>query len=353
MKIPSKSNFIILACLMLGMVLVFSQNNKTNTTKEKIQLENILKTIEQTEKLLLEAKKNKLGSLKQIELMNSQISYRKELLNTLEQEMTTYQNEIKLSSYYLNQKQDHILKLQKEYIQLLKKKLIDKATFNPILSLVHHENMENRLKRWYLIQWVEKNMLHALKTLDTSQQSLIYHQWNLKIKTIKQDSLIQQSNDEFTCLEEDIKDVRQMMSNFENLESHLLKELIAYKKKKEEIGEIISGSIKFLNLNATKASTKREALKMVFPVDFPIITSRFGKNMESGNPNLLIRNNGLDIQSSSPFVKSAEQAEVIQIRKLPTADYLVITKSGPYYLVYSNLQSVLLKEREKLNKIRP
>lgn len=60
------------------------------------------------------------------------------------------------------------------------------------------------------------------------------------------------------------------------------------------------------------------------------IISRFGKNIESGNKNLIIRNNGIDLQSSNPFVTAAMNAEVVQIRKMPNQLYLLITKTKIY-----------------------
>lgn len=342
-------NIILVLSSAITLAYIYSQDKKSGASEVKQQLNSILQNIEHTEKLVRDAKNKKVSSLKQMELINSQISYRNELLAAMKIEMANYQSEIRQANSDLEHQQALIRSLQKEYVQLLKKKLIHKVTFNSFVSLLNSDHIDTQIKRWYILQWVEKNMLQALQSLDTSQQILKNKQWELQIKTNKQDSLIKASAEETHCLQEDIKMGRELMAHFQNLESHLLRELVNYKKKKEEIAHIISGSIKSLGSAPDKLQFKNVNLKLVFPVDFPIITSRFGKNMESGNPNLIIRNNGIDLQSSSPFVKSAAQAEVIQIRKLPSSDYLVITKSGPYYLVYSNLQSVLLKEGEILN----
>ncbi|MBK7360538.1 MAG: peptidoglycan DD-metalloendopeptidase family protein [Saprospiraceae bacterium] len=70
--------------------------------------------------------------------------------------------------------------------------------------------------------------------------------------------------------------------------------------------------------------------------------------MESGNKNLVIRNNGIDLQSQNPFVSAANPAEVVQIRKMPNQLYLLITKSDDNYIVYSNLNSVLLRNGERI-----
>ncbi|MBK8954833.1 MAG: peptidoglycan DD-metalloendopeptidase family protein [Saprospiraceae bacterium] len=334
-----------------GILLLISAQQATQKIHaDHEQLQKITNKVKQTEKLLESAKGKKSNTLRQIELLNSQISYRNELLDVLKSNLEKNNKDLSESLRIIEENRINVQNTQKLYVDFLKKKLLHKITFNPVLSLLHQENLEHQVKRWYLLQWLEKNLLQTMTTLDSSYQMLVFRQEELNAKTKVQKALVEVSQDENKCLLEDMVALQGMKKELENLEGHLYKDLISYKTKKEEAARIISGNIRDLDHKSTKSSRNNEILKLNFPVNFPIITSRFGKNIESGNPNLVLRNNGIDIQSTGPFVKSAADAKVIQIRRLPSSDYLLITKTGNYYLVYSNLQSVLLKEGELLNK---
>ena len=131
-------------------------------------------------------------------------------------------------------------------------------------------------------------------------------------------------------------------------EANLNATLTNYKRKKEALTKWIEASVHELVKTKTSTSKTNQIKRMRYPMQSPTIISRFGKNMESGNKNLVIRNNGIDLQSQNPFVSAANPAEVVQIRKMPNQLYLLITKSDDNYIVYSNLNSVLLRNGERI-----
>ena len=76
------------------------------------------------------------------------------------------------------------------------------------------------------------------------------------------------------------------------------------------------------------------------------IISKFGKNLLSDH--LVTKNNGIDIQSSNAFVQSTNAGEVVQIRQLPNQSYMILIRHSEYYSVYSNLESVLVRNQESI-----
>lgn len=325
-------------------ILAFAWSFLYGQEQSKRSLFEISKSIDKTESQIKQAKTKKWNLLQQIEWLKSKQIYRQEFLSEMKRTMESQQSRIKASETKIEHQKIHIAKLQQQYVHLLKLKLIHRVTFNPLLTLAHQENLDKQSRRWYSIQYLESNIKSSFKQLDSANASMVVNMRILQQQYHSQDSILKASQEEQACLQMEIKEYSALVASMDALESGLKEELKRYKIRKENLSSIISEAIK--EKSKLKATTRRMSTKLLldFPVQFPTVVSRFGKNIDSGNPNLMIRNNGIDIQSNSPFVKSACDAKVVQIRKLPSNDYLVILKADDYYLAYSNLESVLLRE---------
>jgi len=335
-----------------GLILwhkIESQFNPTNKSKDS-QVKEIQKAIDQTDQLIKQNKSEKNQLLKNLELYQSQISYRTELQTALNAALASAQTQL---INLQEQNNSNILKLQrfkKQYAVLVKNKLIHRMTYNPILTLLHPEDLDAKVLKWYLLEKLEKQRLQTLDSLKTWNQVYTINYQKLKLELNTQDSLLKHIQAEEQHLKQDLSSSANLIKELESKEANLNATLTNYKRKKEDLNKWIEASVHELVKSKAPASKKNQIKHMQFPMQSPTIISRFGKNMESGNKNLVIRNNGIDLQSNNPFVSAANPAEVVQIRKMPNQMYLLITKSDDNYIVYSNLSSVLLRNGENIDR---
>lgn len=85
------------------------------------------------------------------------------------------------------------------------------------------------------------------------------------------------------------------------------------------------------------------------PVDKGAIISSFGEHPHAEFQNIKIKNNGIDIISSSgSTAKVVFDGEVSSVLFIANLNYVVIVRHGDYLTVYSNLQDVKVKKGDKV-----
>src|SRR6185369_15159180 len=109
------SRFFMLTALLLLAFPVFPQAKK-DLEKKKEQLR---KDIEYTNQLLNLAKKNKSTSLNQLITLNKKISYRNELINTINDEIGRVDNSIGGINQHIDSMESRMTELKKQYARML------------------------------------------------------------------------------------------------------------------------------------------------------------------------------------------------------------------------------------------
>ncbi|MBP8724906.1 MAG: peptidoglycan DD-metalloendopeptidase family protein, partial [Saprospiraceae bacterium] len=341
-------NFRVLRNLLLipGIPLLLWTQEQSITTPGST--ERLQQAIETTQTLLRNTGQQKLSALKQLDVLQSQIRYRSELQDTLQKEIAQYQLDWHRADHRFKLLHPRMVKLKSEYFRLLKMKALHRITFNPFLGMMYPENLEMQVRRWYILQLVERRLRETMRTLERSQEEMKSEMLKLQAISRLKDSISTISAEDRRCLSEDLQQVKDLITRLNDKQESLASDLGSYKRKKDQSSSFISGSVLHLNKQTNANKKEKEHLALVMPMENAIILSRFGKNMASGSPHLQLRNNGIDLQSPEPFVRAATDAEVVQIRRMQDRDYVVITRSGGHYIVYSNLQTVLLREGERI-----
>lgn len=350
MKNKNVNCFIVIS---LGSFLIYQGilGQSKNTNQNEINsVEQIQKSIDQTNLLLTGSKEEKKQLLKRLELLQSQILYRKELQEKFSAELQKTESEIRELNLQNSASLESQKLLEAEYAKLLKNKLIHRLTYNPILSLLHPGDIDKNVKQWYLLERIERERQHTLANLRSAKTNYYQLLNRLTEESFKQDSLLKSVKKEEENLQTDISKSKLLVNDLNSKESGLNAELIAYKKRKDEINKLIESSIKSISKSKSKNIVSKENVNIKYPLNDATIISRFGKNMDAGKSKLLIRNNGIDLQSKDPFVKVSANSEVVEIRKMPNQLYLLITKASNMFVVYSNLENVLLRNGEQVEQ---
>jgi septal ring factor EnvC (AmiA/AmiB activator) len=339
---------IFLISVSLLSLLVTGQNQSIKP-KESSGIEQLQKAIDQTNQLLSGSHQEKEQLLKKLDLLQSQIGYRKELQSKLKSELQQTDSATLKLRYEYEHSADIHKSLLKAYRNSLKNKLIHRLTYNPLLAVLSPENIDGNVKRWYILERKERDQMQTLTNLRLARTTFHQTLGNLESESKKQDSLLRIFKNEEQELTKDIDKSKSLISNLNTRESGLNAELIAYKQRKVELNKLIESRIKNFTEKADSKKLK-SPVKVSLPLKNATIISRFGTNMDDGSSKLLIRNNGIDLQSSNPFVQVSTDAEVVEIRKMPNQKYLLITRANNLFVVYSNLENVLLKNGEQIIK---
>ncbi|HEX5625687.1 MAG TPA: hypothetical protein VFX48_06715 [Saprospiraceae bacterium] len=160
-----KSLLFFLITILSGLLFYSLTGQSGKTAAPSDQAREIQKAIDKTQSLLSESKKEKQQWFKKLELLQSQISYRRELQEELRLQLESINSEIDRLQKQ-NESQVAQLRLhQRKYAQSLKNKLINRLTFNPVLSLMQPASLDRQVKQWYIRDQLEARRMQTLRTM--------------------------------------------------------------------------------------------------------------------------------------------------------------------------------------------
>ncbi|MDQ3142650.1 MAG: peptidoglycan DD-metalloendopeptidase family protein [Bacteroidota bacterium] len=313
---------------------------------QKSKIEELQQKIKKTSLLLESFKGQKTSILKSISVLESQISYRNELIEEISLVYTKSAEELTLLQSVHKDKLERLNSLKKQYWEILRAKWLDKLSYHPVLTLLQTDKLDERLRSRYFLDYLEKNRKQKLVELEIELKDYFDREKKVKNYLDEQERLKKTHEIEKSNISEDLISQSSTIQNLKSKENELQKELTQYKNEREKLNILILNTISEISKTTTNAKSERSASVWKFPLAGGVIVSRFGKSKDSKESRLILRNNGIDIESEESFVAAATAAEVVQIQKLPNNSYFVLTRIGDLYNVYSNLRNVLVKPGE-------
>ncbi|MBK7339440.1 MAG: peptidoglycan DD-metalloendopeptidase family protein [Saprospiraceae bacterium] len=314
------------------------------------RLDEIKKSITKINQLLSDSQKEKLSLLSTIQMSRSQLDYRTELISELNKQNTHISTEIinlEKNNEKDVQKIDH-LKVQLSAIWRMKWKHI--CAGNTSLVSGADQELSDKILKWYWINQWEQIKGQQLRQLKVTLHSYFSNKDRLQQKRDSVANMVSQLSAEKLNLASDLDKSSILMRSMVNKEADLKAELAGFKMKQEKLEAIVLKSICSNSSNEANnsAGSHRYSSEWQFPVTGGTIISRFGKTAAA--PNIYTNNNGIDVQTNDPFVSVSNDAEVIQIARLPNDTYMVLTRVGEIYTVYSQLESVLVRQKEWITR---
>jgi murein hydrolase activator len=331
--------FLFLFIGLTGLIVPIQKNERIDVLKKQIQ---------QVESILEQSNQEKKEFIKTAQLIQTQIQNRNELVKEMSTELANYTKNL-LNLQNSNALQINQLKSYKEaYFKTLRDKWKFKLTNPSQIDLFSTGNLDPSNLKWIWINQLERQKKLQYEVLYQSQKALIEKQNEYASKINEQKLLIENQTKEFTKLDEDLEHQKMLVLEIQKKQAQWISELNVYKKEKAQLDIAVSNAIDLSTKTPSSVNHPIGDQKWRFPLKNGVITSRFGTQRDKINKGILIQNNGIDIQSQNSFVSVVQPAEVIQIRQLPNGSYMVLTRNDNHYLVYSNLDKVLVKQGEWL-----
>jgi septal ring factor EnvC (AmiA/AmiB activator) len=403
LKKNSINIFLCYCLLIIGYPQIASGQTKSHTNQKELQNKKnkLNEDIKQLNNQLSQTKASKKSQINTIVVINTKIKVREELISTINNELNHINNKIKKNVTEINALQANLERLKLEYAKMIYFAQRNQNSYTKLMFLFSAGDFNQAyLRLKYFQQYSTFRKKQANEILAT-QQVLNDKLKELEVQRHEKNVLLGNEKDEKTQLDSEKQQQEIVLSELQHQEKELKQELekkkrdaenlqIAIKKlieaeikrKAEESARIAAEkAAKAEKLANTKNKTKNsktktevktpevktmapelteeaEALgadfssnrgKLPWPVLKGVICQPYGEYEHPAIKGFMMNNNGVEIcANKGSEARAVFDGEVTSIAISPTGGKLVIIRHGEYLSVYSNLESVSVKQGEKV-----
>lgn len=376
---------------LLLIVLFFSfgvkGQSKIDLLKQKQQL---LKEIENTNKILNETEKNKKISVKELRALTSQIQSRQKLIQTINSQVRNLDYEISDDKSNVSNLQKNLIRLKREYASMIRYAYLNQGAYKRLSFVFASSSFNQGYRRLKSLEQFSNYRHEQIDAIQSTQDKI-----NNKIKILDKNlsdksKMLSEEQKQKTKLDK-VKVVQaQKVFELQTQSKDLQKRLSQALRKKARLDNAIQVAIRkeieaarikaqeeeksreAANLSTGKAIPKNakssenltltpEAAKL--SNDFldnkgrlPWPVERRGKMLEEFGiykdplqPKVMHDSKGISFEvSTNSTVRVVFSGTVSNIISLG-GTYAILVGHGEYFTVYSNLQSVSVHKGEKLN----
>jgi septal ring factor EnvC (AmiA/AmiB activator) len=365
------------------MELAMGQDSRTALNSEKKQLE---KEIAEQKKLLQTTQKNKAVSLREIELIKNQIRKQERLIQTINDEILTLDNQIAENTKELNALTKKLDLLTAEYEKAVYTAYKYRNTLSKANFILSADNLNQAIQRMNYLQEYSRALNQQLKAILETKQKIKQKDEQLNLQKKEKTTLIQDKNKEKEQLTQQETQKNTVIANLKKQESKINTEISKKINRQKQIDaaiqRIIDAEIEKArkaeaakNNNKTPTATTKPAAaaqpkstltltpeesalasdfegnkgKLPWPLEKGTIITNFGTYTHPEVSSVQIVNNGINILSdrNSP-VRAVFKGTVAGIYEIEGGKVILI-RHGNYISVYSNLSSVEVKKGDQDN----
>lgn len=354
--------YIILICLSCISVS-FSQTRKE---LEKQRME-IIKEIEKTTKVLDNTKKSKEQNLTRLKALEDQIAARKNLIATLQNEISASDKSINTNLKTLDSLHSKEVVLQEQYKSILRAGYLKKMSNSEWSYLLSSDNLNKLFYRWIYMKQFDnfasskseeiKNLTETISAKNELIQKDKKERLSVMAQTEQNMTILSKEQQEKDALVKKLTKEEQNLSNSlakrqkerENLNAAIEKIILAELAKAKESEKSKPEEKKKTEIDNSDFAKNKGALP--WPVSKGTITGQFGTHPHPTIKSLEVSNNGIDITlSGNDDVKCVFDGEVVGVTNIPGFKNMIIVRHGNYYSVYSKLDNTVVSKGQKLKR---
>ncbi len=357
--------------LLTGMTAYAQNKKELEQKKNRLQ-----KEIDFTNKQLKIVEKNKNATAEQLNALRKKIQLREALIGTINAEISVLGGEIASTSKEISNLEEQLQHLRNQYATMIRYAWKNRNVYQQLMFVFAAEDFNQAYRRLkYLQQYGAYRRVQASQILATQNQ-LSGKRTELELRKDEKTSLRNTEQKQKSTLLKEKKDQDNLLKNLTEREKRLRKEIAdkqeAKRKLDRAIENIIRKEIEAARKKATAAGKKNVTNSNVFtltpeaaklsnsfsgnkgslpwPVEKGIITGLFGEHPHKELKNIIIKNNGVDIQSGKGSrARAIFEGTVSNIVSIPGAGKAVIIRHGDYLTVYSNLETVAVNSGQKVS----
>lgn len=387
--------FIILSISLLSISL-FGQTKQIDQLREQQKV--ILEDIKSTNKLFVDVKKQTTTILQRINLINKQISSRKEMMSLQSKEIEEISKELKRIESDIKTLAEELTHKQESYAKAVRTLQSNRMSQNELFFILSGKSFGESLRRMQYIKdyskWrksqaneikkkneelnqrkadfekAKEGRVAALKALEAEQQKLREEE-NIRQKEIKESQGKQRE------LQKTLRNKEQQAKKVDAEIERMIREEIARQEREAAARRKAEQAKRDAEAKA-RGETKPEGTSQPKPrvetpkadidetfslsknfvsnkgkLPMPVagtssIVSQFGVNRHS-EWNISTNSNGIDIQAQrGANIRTVFEGEVSKVAYFPGMNTCVIVRHGDYYTFYANIYDLHVKVGDKL-----
>ncbi len=343
---------LLLSALLIGpsLLLAFlgSTINNSQDARNKERIEFLKNQIKQLESQLSNIKGNKDNFINQIQARQGLVNNRNELIDQLNNGLQSLTTELQDLDIKNNQSLKTLELYRKDFEYAARRKYIQKLKSDRTY-LADNQQWSSHVKNLVWNEQLNEYRIQRFQNYKKSLETILQRKQEIKNKIASQKDLLASQESEKSKIADDInllnKDYQDLQSKIKEYKSTLDK----YNKEMLQIEKLVDKTISE-DVKTRIVTTTHTSANWNFPLQGGVISSPFGTFRDPKNKQLILKNNGIDIRSRESFVRSVSESQVVQIRQMDNGRFFLLTQSGEYYQVYSNLDKVFVKVGEKLER---
>lgn len=322
------------------------------------------KQIRYSNALLEEAKRTEKSTISKLNLIQSQIAYRNQLIAVMNQEIAVVDWSIGNNTEIIGMLQNDLDRMKKEYAVMIRLAQKNKNSYDLLIFLLSADDLNQAYKRWLYLRQYAKFRRNQAELISSVSADLKVNLQKLEDKKLLKTNLLNQKLKEFHMLEQERSEQDLLVSSLQQKQQDLKSKIKEQEKLQAELNRKIERTLEEEARKAAKKSGgkmssadmlvstdfEKNKGRIPWPVEKGVITDHFGIHPHPVLKQIQVRNNGIDISTSTGArARSVFAGEVSRVFAISGGNMAVIIRHGAFLTVYSNLKEVSVTAGQKVS----
>jgi septal ring factor EnvC (AmiA/AmiB activator) len=359
---------------LCALVLVLAPAQGQNRKELEKKRESLDRQIRTTTALIDQARKEQRVTQQQLQLLESQIDAREQLIRAMNGELRQVDSKIQEDQAMVISLKEDLEKLKQEYGRMLQFAYRNRSSYDRMSYLFAASSFQQAYKRSRYLDQIAAQRTRQAALIEETRQEIESRLNGLKEQREEKSRIMAQEQAEKQKLAADRNGQQSALSTLRKEEGRLKETQRKQQKQRNDLDAAIRKAIEESLKPKAKAGTtskpttgkldltltpeakelnadfEKNKGKLPWPVEKGVITSRFGKQPHPVLPGITIENNGVDITTEKgAAVRSIFRGDVSSVIVIPGAGKAVILSHGAYRTVYSNLREVSVAKGQKVD----
>lgn len=344
--------FYILLCLSI--IPTASAESVKDLQKKQKKLQ---KEIEQTNKMLKETKREETATLNKLQLIGQNIKNQRQLILTLDNEITALNSEITTLHHTRDSLQIVLERHKADYATMVRQSHFALTQQSALLFLFSSDSFQQLARRTRYLQEFAQFRKNQVKRIEQTQAEIDIQDALLQENKNDKETALDTRKREQANLQRDERKQQTMLGQLKSKEQQLTKQL---QKKQKSVAALNKKIDDIIRKQAASKSTLTKEQKLVaggfeankgrlpWPVEKGMISGKFGKQQHAVYKQVVMDNKGIYIQTTTGTKARAIYKGEVTSCFMVGGTYAVIVQHGNYRTVYSNLSKLQVKQGDKV-----
>ena len=353
-KVKGERLLVFLIAMLLCLPAFGESVKDLQKKQKKLQQE-----IEQTNKMLKQTKKDEKATLNKLNLIGQNIKNQKQLIRTLDNEITALNREMTQLSNTRDSLQVVLEGYKNDYAQMVRQSHYARMQQSPLLFLLSSDSFQQLARRARYLQEFAHFRQQQVRRIENTQAEIDIQNDLLQANKADKQTALSTRKREQENLKRDERKQQNMLNQLKSKEKDLSKQLKQKQKKVDELNRKIDEMVRKQTEKASKTTlTKEQQLiaggfeankgRLPWPVEKGMISGHFGKQQHPVYSQVVTDNKGIYLQTVANAKARAVYKGEVTSCFMVAGTYAVIIQHGNYRTVYSNLSKLSVKQGDKV-----